>query len=435
MRPGLAGRVFAIGLAAALVITCAGGFVLRANLHAIVEKGFAQRLDERAERVVARLSRAADGRLVHDEMRANDDFSRIYSGWYWFADDNGTRLRSRSLWDGDIGDESPSSNDTSILRALGPGGEALIGIERSLRIGDGRVVLHAFGPAAEISREFDRIDHLLLVTLGVLLATLAAMAVMQVRVGLRPLARLRAALAMVESGTRDRVGSGYGTDLDPLARELDGLLARNARVVARARSHAADLAHALKKPLALLALEGDATNRPDRGLVSAQAQAMNALIERHLARAGSGAGERRRIDVGARIEAMLALMMRLHAGRHLHWEFKPERPVHWRGDATDLEEMLGNLLDNAGKWARSRIDVHLGIQDGQCRIAIDDDGAGLSDAQIARAMRRGQRFDETVDGSGLGLAIVADIAETYDGSLVLIRREPTGLRAQVLLPL
>ncbi len=428
MRGGIAGRLLVIGFAAATVIAIASGLVLRASLHAIVERGYAQRLDERAERIVARLVRGADGRLAHEEIRSSDDFTRIFSGWYWLAEEGAARLRSRSIWDGDVGDVVRSARDAHILRARGPGGETLLGVERALRIGDGDVVLRTFGPAAEVDGELARIDRLLLVTFGVLLATLAAMAFVQVRIGLHPLTRLRDAIADVDGGTRDRVGDGYGSDLDPLARELDGLLARNARVVARARSHAADLAHALKKPLALLAVEDECPT------VHAQVRAMNVLIERHLARAGSGAGDRRRVDVGARVEAMLELMRRLHAARALDWRLVPATPLHWRGDPTDLEEMLGNLLDNAGKWARSRVDVQLAGDQTHCTIDVDDDGPGLDDLQIARAKQRGQRFDETVDGSGLGLAIVADIAETYEGTLELGRREPRGLRARLRLP-
>ena len=434
MRTGLAGRVFAIGLVAALIISSAGGLVLRSNLHAIVERGFAQRLDERTDRIAARLVRANDGRLVHEETRATDDFTRIFSGWYWFAEEGDARLRSRSIWDGEVTGVTASARDGHILRARGPGGDSLIGVERHLSVGDRTVTLRTFGPATEVDRELARLDQLLLVTLGVLMATLAILALMQVRIGLRPLARLRAAVADVENGTRESLGGGYGSDLDPLADEVDGLLLRNARVVARARSHAADLAHALKKPLALLALDDADNDGSARGRRASHARAMDALIERHLARAGSGAGERRRVEVGTRIAAIVELMARLHATRGLDWRFTPPPPVTWRGDVTDLEEMLGNLLDNAGKWARSRVEVHLASTESHCTIAIEDDGPGLDEAQIARAMRRGQRFDESVDGSGLGLAIVADIAGTYEGSLELLRREPHGLCARLRLP-
>ncbi len=433
MRSSLAWRVFAIGFAAALVITLTGGLVLRTNLHAIVERGHAQRLDERAERIAARLVRDMDGRLVHEETRSADDFNRIFSGWYWLAEDGDGRLRSRSVWDDEVGAITVSARDEHILRALGPGGEALIGVARTLRVGGRDVVLRTFGPAAGVDRELERIDTLLLAAFGGLLATLAVMAMIQVRVGLRPLTRLREAIAEVDGGTRTRVGEGYGSNRDPLALDLDGLFARNARVVARARSHAADLAHALKKPLALLAVENNGSTI-DRNTIAAQMRAMNALIERHLARAGSGAGERRRVDVTARIATMLDLMLRLHAARDLDWHFAATPAVYWRGDTTDLEEMLGNLLDNAGKWARSRVAVHIAGEGTHCTIEIVDDGPGLDDAQLARAAQRGQRFDETVDGSGLGLAIVADIAHTYEGTLELERHGSGGLCARLHLP-
>lgn len=434
-RAGLATRVLAIGLLAALLIAGAGGLLLRATLHDIVERGFVQRLDERVERVVARLSRDANGILAHDDSRGTDDFARIYSGWYWQARDATGTLRSRSLWDADLAPSDDARRSDGLLHTRGPRGEPLLGTERHLQVGGRDVVLRAFGPATDVLRELRRIDRVLAVTLAALVVALSIVVLAQVRLGLRPLARLRSAVVEIQDGRRDEVGTGYGAELDPLARELDGVLRRNAQVVARARSHAADLAHALKKPLALFAIDGGQSDDLDREAIAGHARAMNALIDRHLARAGSGAGDRRRVDVGDRVAAMIALLSRLHEARRLAWTFEPpERPVRWRGDATDLEEMLGNLLDHAGKWARSRIEVDLRDDGTECIVCIDDDGPGLDAAQIARAKRRGQRFDESVEGSGLGLAIVADIAHTYGGRLELATSPLGGLRAALRLP-
>lgn len=435
-RWGLAGRLILFGALATTVAALGGGWLLRNALHQSVREGFEQRLRERAELIAARLTAAPDDSglpLEYLEPRGGDEFSRIFSGWYWRLGDDARTLRSRSLWDADI--SALRSADEGRLDAAGPQGEALFGIAQPLFMPSGaHLRLEVFGPAAPLQEEWRAFDRLLLLVLAGLLLIMILMTLVQVRLGLRPLARLRTALAGVERGERERVGLGFGPDLDPMARELDDLLARNARIVARARSHAADLAHALKKPLALLRSEADAGDSVPAHLVREQGRMMLRLTERHLARAGSGAGEHRRINVYPRIEALLELMRKLHAARTLHWQLELPAGLAWRGEPTDLEEMLGNLMDNAGKWAATQVRIGAGVEPEGLRITIDDDGPGLSEANLAQAAQRGRRFDESVEGTGLGLAIVADIADTYGGHLHLSRSPLGGLRAELWLP-
>ncbi len=482
MPKGLAGRLILLGMLCACLIALAGGWLLRSGLQSAMRHGFEQRLAERADMLVARFSPASsrhpdNAPLAYAEPRSGDEFGRIFSGWYWRLTGEGLALRSRSLWDADVTDvravgtrrltagnpQGPAlarhsreggnpasliSNETkslgsrlrgndgnfSTLLARGPRGEALMGIAQDVTLAERPLRLEVYGPADPVLAELRAFDRLLAMIFAFLLLAMALTAVIQARVGLRPLARLREALARAKDGTRERLGGGYGPDLDPLAAELDDLLARNARIVARARSHAADLAHALKKPLALLRSDADADASVPSPQVRSQVRDMTRLIDRHLARAGSGAGERRRIAVAQHLADLLALMRQLHAARDIHWEMRVPARLHWRGEATDFEEMLGNLMDNAGKWAASRVRVAAGIEAGEVVIDIDDDGPGLSEAQLARAARRGQRFDESVEGNGLGLAITADIAETYEGRLELSRGGLGGLRARLVLP-
>ncbi len=396
--------------------------------------------------------RDAQGRYTVAANGERDEFGRIISGWYWrleWTDAMSTShaLRSRSLWDAQLRDETQRGD--GLLQATGPQETKLLGIARTL---DDGAKLQVFGPAAQVDDALARLDRILAFTLAALVLMLVITAIVQARLGLRPLARLRAALAAMEQGGSERIGTGFGPDLDPLARELDELLSRNARIVARARGHAADLAHALKKPLAILTAASGERAVP-AALVRREAQSMSRLIDRHLARAGSGAGERRRIAVKPRIAALVELMRQLHAARGLQWEMKVPDNLHWRGEATDMEEMLGNLLDNAGKWARSRVEIRIvfpepGIAPSQSRasvhlarvpgetlcIEIEDDGTGLSAAQLQQAAQRGRRFDESIEGNGLGLAIVCDIAETYEGHLELEHGTQGGLLARLRLP-
>ncbi|MCB1568768.1 MAG: sensor histidine kinase, partial [Xanthomonadales bacterium] len=320
------------------------------------------------------------------------------------------------------------------LDAVGPEQAPVFGIVRSVELGSRTYRLEVYGPASPVLQELSAFDRMLFWIVLSLVALLLLASVLQSRFALQPLARLRAAMSAVEQGEADVIGSGFGPDLDPMARELDGLLKRNAQIVERARGHAADLAHALKKPLALLRSEADATRAVPADLVQRESASMARLIDRHLARAGSGAGDRRRIDVFQHVNALVDLMRQLHRARGIDWEMSVPEALSWRGEATDLEEMLGNLLDNAGKWASHQVRVTAVSTPAGIEVAVDDDGPGLSAEQRARATQRWQRFDESVPGTGLGLGITADIATTYEGEMALLESSLGGLRVVLNLP-
>lgn len=441
---GLALRLGLLGMLAAVLVAGVGGWILRNIVHDTVIRSFMQGLEARAERIESRLSILPGGGITEERSRAADVFDQIFSGWYWQLRQSGsgsTILRSRSQWDAaSLQGQLASSG---VLKAEGPQGEALLGLTRAVQLGEQTLTLEVYGPQEPVAHDLLRFDHsLALVVLSLMLSWMAA-TWLQVRLGLRPLRRLRQRVTTVEleGGT---VGRGYGADLDPLAGELDEMLLRNSRLVMRARSHAADLSHALKKPLTLLAAESSGTANVSSARVRLLVDSMSSLIDRHLARAASAAaaeGMQARLDVASVLHPLLQLLQTLHQHRALHWHSELSASLSWRGDRTDLEEMLGNLIDNAGKWARSEIQVRAwreSAQDGRPAalvITVDDDGPGLDDEQIGRAARRGQRFDEATEGSGLGLAIVADIATTYAGTLQL-DRSPTlgGLRAHLRLP-
>lgn len=435
-RLGLGPRLALIGICVALLTSGLGGWALRVQYHATLWRNVEQRLDDAADHVAQRVHAGPDGQLWEQRTPATDPFNQIFSGWYWQVDDGA--LYSRSLWDSalDLGARQPLRGSARLQRLSGPRGEALVGMERPLQVGEQQLRLHVYSPSAETDAALGRLDHLLLTTEAVLLAVLLLATLAQVRIGLRPLRRLRGALAQVHAGTAERVGHDFGPDLDPLAAAIDQVLERNARVVTRARAHAGDLSHALKQPLSLLAAElrdADGASVP-AATVRAQVAAMDGLVARYLARTGSGEGERRRIDVRERLEALLSAMRRLYAERALHWQLLAPHSLHFSAERTDLEEMLGNLLDNAGKWARSRVEVQAHADAQGLVVHIDDDGEGLDEAQLGQAMGRGRRFDESVQGSGLGLAIVRDLAETYGGRLELARSALGGLSARLVLP-
>jgi len=432
-RFGLASRLVALAAVAALLVSTIGGWVLRQSVHGTLLRHFEQRLEERTERLLAGFAIAPGSSQIHWQGRSNDEFGRIFSGWYWQLESSGELLASRSLWDSrlDTAGNRPVPGNPDLRQGVDPQGLAVMGIVRVIEVDGQAARLHVYGPAAEIASELDRLDRILLLTQLGLIVSLLLTSILQVRLGLLPLRRLRDRLAAVRTGKAASVGSDYGPELAPLAQELDLVLARNTRIVDRARGHAADLSHALKKPLSLLAADGELQRN---ALLRQQVGAMAKLIDRHLARAGSGAGSVRQVAVGDCVDNLIGLMQRLHGERGLNWQLDLADGLHWRGEQTDFEEMLGNLLDNAGKWARSRVSVRARRQHDEVVVEIGDDGPGLSAGQIRETGVRGRRFDENVEGSGLGLAITGDIAETYGGELSLDRSPLGGLLACLRLP-
>ncbi len=262
----------------------------------------------------------------------------------------------------------------------------------------------------------------------------------QVRSGVSPVNQLRARLSAVHDGRERRVDGAYPTEVQPLVDDLNALLDHRERTVARALAKAGDLAHGLKTPLAVLSQEAERAEADHHELaatMSQQVARMRRQVEYHLAHAraaASGATPGARCSVSESAEGLARTLRRLHAehGLTIALNVAPEHSV--RGQREDLDEMLGNLLDNACKWARSRIIVESAAHDACVVIIIDDDGPGLDPSKREVVLQRGVRADEAAPGSGFGLAIVRDLAELYGGSISLGSSPTGGVRATLQLP-
>lgn len=252
---------------------------------------------------------------------------------------------------------------------------------------------------------------------------------------------LRRSLSAVRDGNATRVLGDYPSEIQPLVDDLNTLLEHREHVVRRAQAEAADLAHGLKTPLALLEREADEARRHGdcetaRG-ISEQVERMRRQLEYHLAHAratGSGPVPGVRTVVGEAADGVVRALRRLYADRSLVIEVDVDPAHAVRCQRVDLDEMLGNLLDNACKWARSRIELRSSLESGGVTVTVDDDGPGIEASQRAGALKRGVRIDETTSGTGLGLAIVRDLAELYEGSIELGEARIGGLRATLTLP-
>jgi signal transduction histidine kinase len=262
-----------------------------------------------------------------------------------------------------------------------------------------------------------------------------------VRAGLAPLDDMRRRLSDVRKGIHHELPGTYPTEVQPLVDDLNGLLDHRDRMVQRALAKAGDLAHGLKTPLAVLAREAEvAASRGQHDLAATmtqQVERMRRQIDYHLAQAraaASGATVGARCSVADSADALARTLLRLHAERGLaiDVEVPPDHSV--RGQREDIEEMLGNLLDNACQWAQSRVVITSSLHDSRVVVTIDDDGPGIEPSMREAVLQRGVRADEAAPGSGLGLAIVRDLAQLYGGSISLAEAPRGGLRARLELP-
>jgi signal transduction histidine kinase len=283
-----------------------------------------------------------------------------------------------------------------------------------------------------------RFDHRAVVTVALILL---GTGLLGLRSGLAPFRQLRGRLAAVRTGSDSRVEGAYPSEVQPLVNDLNSLLEHRERVVKRALATAGDLAHGLKTPLAILEQEAERARRAGHeefaAGISQQVERMRRQVDYHLAHAraaASGAGAGARCALRDAVEALGRTLRRLYAGRAIEITIHVPAGDSVRCQREDLDEMLGNLLDNAFKWARSRVTVESAQAGDAAVITVDDDGPGLALSMREAVLQRGVRADESAPGSGLGLAIVRDLAELYGGSVSLCEAPGGGLRTRLELP-
>ena len=430
-------RLLLSGAAGLLLVTVLASALLGHLFERSARDNLDAGLDQDLLTVLAQAEIGADGRVVLRQAPNDARYQRVFSGAYWqVADAAGTALlQSRSLWDQSL-----------VLPAATPQAQALDvtgPLDQPLRVRLQQVRLPRADRPLQIAVAADRSDMQRQVAqfrqrsaaaLGVLVAAWLAVLASQVHFGLRPLQRLGRQVEQIRQGGAERiVTDDLGAEVAPLGQELNALLDHHQRMVARARTSAQDLAHALKTPLSVLAAEADGDGRHWRQTLRDQGARMRASIDRYLA-AGLARDHRQRAPVAPVLQALCRLMQRVHGERGI--TFVPtaaDALPPFAGTGDDLEEMLGNLLDNAGRWAASRVQVTAVVDGDQLRLEVRDDGPGLAADALAAVIARGVRLDERDSSSGLGLAIVADIAASYGGRLALDNASP-GLRATLWLP-
>ena len=436
-----------------IIGTLALGLVSRNSSY----RSFDEPLESAVLGLIASVESSAAGILRLSRELPEPRYQRALSGRYWvigtISDENEILpvLSSRSLY----GASLPVTGATiAALAEQGPEPVSFVtpgpdlDADESLRVVARQVVLPNMTTPVVVLAAADRAPVMrsirnFTLTAGVLLLTLILGMIFavyaQVRLGLRPLFDLGRRIADVREGRATSVEGDYPLEIAPLATELNSLISHNKSIVERAQTHVGNLAHALKTPIAVLRNEAEAAATTPSSIVAKQTDTMASQVDHHLRRAraaarGQAIGVRAEMDPV--IDGLVRTLPRIYQDKDLTIEKTGEMGLIFRGNPRDLEDMVGNLMDNAAKWTGSRIDVDIHkVEDGFCTVSIMDDGPGLTADEIEEALKRGARLDEATPGSGLGLSIVKDLADAYKGGLEFSRSASGGLKAELRLPI
>lgn len=448
----LALRLFLWAMVWTVVILLATGIVLSSLYRGAVERAFDSRLSVYLRTLISDVASPDNPNEPFPQSLSEPLFELPLSGWYWqVTRTDGAKhdvRASRSLWDGGL-PKLPVPDAAAALGirsgyVTGPEDQKLRLVERNIDLGDeGRFLVAVAGDAAEIEEDVRDFDRALGMTFTALALVLLFITAFQVRFGLAPLKRISQSLAAIRAGTAEKLEGQFPVEIAPLARETNALLDANREIVERARTHVGNLAHALKTPLSVMVNE--ATARGDDPLaqkIREQVEIMRDQVARHLERARMAA----RVtvvgtitDVLPVLQSIVRTMEKAHPEKAVAFKMDAPADARFRGEQQDLEEMVGNLVDNACKWAQSRVAIEVTLErvdpDRRAiRILVDDDGRGLTPVEREQVARRGRRLDETKPGSGLGLSIVVELAGLYGGGLTLGAAPLGGLRAELVLP-
>ena len=450
-RRSIAVRLAVSSFLSSTAILVIAAFILTTLYRENTERAFDSRLLVFANNLATDLVSPSDPESRSFSL-GDPRFDLPLSGWYWQVGRPDAKPRdlrtSRSL----VGvplkgpDQAGTATIGQIRQGYGKGQDdrTLRIVERDVDVGaDGRYTVRVAGPADEIVNDVERFRFSLFMTFGLLGFSLAATALLQIRFGLAPLRKLRTALGTIRRGEADRIDGEYPRDIAPLAGEINLLIETNREILERARTQVGNLAHALKTPLSIIVNEAGSSDAPPElsEKIREQAAVMRDQVNYHLdrARAAALAGT---LGTSTDVEPALAGLVRtfgkIYRDKDIAYEVHVPPGLRFRGEKQDFEEMIGNLVDNASKWATGRVSISAAPTNDHdyphLLVAVEDDGPGLPEEDRAAVLKRGRRLDETKPGSGLGLSIVADLAALYRGRFRLEAAALGGLRAVIEVP-
>lgn len=427
-----------------MLVLIVGGFALSFVFQQSADSSFRRRLEVSVNALIAATDIHENGQLTVARSLGDPRFEQALSGWYWqISMENVPLARSRSLWDENL----PLAITTPVtpgkfgfMTIQGPRTRTLWATYLTLQI-DGFSAPVRYMVAGDVSdlmqdrRRFDLVLTLSLVALGI--GVLLAL-VIQIRFGLKPLRGLVQDLEAIRQRRANRLGENYPDEIQPLIRVTNAVLEENQNQIERARRHVGNLAHALKTPLTLL--RGETRTEHDASRQTAlndQIDIISNLVEHHLARAaaaGASSFAANNVSVLDTATSICQSLEKIFAEerRRSHIDIPPS--LIFCGEREDLEEILGNVLENAFKWAKRDVHIIAASEPTGMRLTVYDDGPGMPETEMQNALNRGNRLDEMTPGHGLGLSIVADLVALYQGKLMLERAPTGGLSVTILFP-
>jgi signal transduction histidine kinase len=457
-RGSIARRMLVAAAIWSVVVLVAAGW----SLAMLYKSEAEQRIDDDIDATIITLTSAIDtdpatGAVSYNNSPVPKDerFNRVYSGWYWAF--IGLDLQNKTyapLADGEsqslfrakpkippklISTAIAQPNEAAHGDSIGPNEGALrIGV-RAVKLPDraSPILIYVGIDRAAVNRSVGRFTLVMGTALALLALGLVVGVLVLIRYGLRPLHEIEDKLADVRAGRRDLLDGEYPRELSPVVKEINTLISHNRKVVERARTHVGNLAHALKTPLAVLLNESRGGSDKMSELVRRQAEGMSSNVQHYLKRAQAAAQAEvlgARTDMREPVEGIARMLERLHRDKNLAIDVDIDGRAVFRGERGDLDELVGNLLENAAKWCKSRVKVKVSRLDDGVELIVDDDGPGLAAEHRAQALERGKRLDEKAPGTGLGLSIVTELADIYGGRFYLEDSPMGGLRARLDLP-
>lgn len=442
----LSARLFILSSIWAIVSVAVVAFFINSGYRDSVERRLQELLTANLYALMANVEPDETGKLIGFPDLRDARFLKFQSGFYWSVTEikNPTnRLASASLVDGEISQNISVNFDANFERNFNTtdsAGNKLLGVEAQVFLGEGDDVysFQITGNKGSLDNDVSEFTRQLLVLLFLFALGFILVSYFLVRLGLAPLREISISLSDIREGKATRLEGEFPTEVQPLVDETNSLIHSNNMVVERARTQVGNLAHSLKTPLAVLKNEASNAKPKIRTLIEGQIEQMQSQIQTYLdrariaARVGSVTSRTLVVPV---VERLVRVMNKLNP--NLNFSIVKNTDSNsfiFAGEQQDLEEMLGNLLENAGKFAKLNIRIALVELDNGLTISVEDDGNGLADHESEKALSRGGRLDETKPGSGLGLSIVKEIAGEYGGSIDLEKSKYGGLNAKLTLP-
>lgn len=450
MRAGsLSRRLFLATSVFAVVAVMLIAFALNELYRANAERRFAELLTANLYNLMGSVEPDENGDPSGRPDLRDPRYSRFASGWYWSVSavaDPEDRITSRSLAEAEIPVPGDVAFDTSFQRSftyVDTQGQQLTAVEAQVFLGAGDKV-YSFkitGNRDQITEEIQSFTRSVVLMLGLFAIGFVAASYAIVTFGLRPIAGATRSLLAIRDGSAEQIEGEYPREIQPLIEETNALINSNRAIIERARTQVGNLAHSLKTPIAVMRNEAEKAKPELKSILLEQTELMRHQVENYLNRARIAARHGTvisRTEIGPAADRLVRVMKKLHPGLEIGFEQADAKPLLFAGEQQDFEEILGNLLENACRFAKTKVRMTCARitteSDPSIQLEVHDDGPGMTSEQAEIAMRRGVRLDETAPGSGLGLSIVRDIVAEYEGRFRLDRSELGGLKAVIFLP-